>query len=94
MRKLIFLYFFIAAAFNILNGQSAQAQLPDATVPKWLQSYKDQLWNPQGLLTLAGLTIGGCIILGGDSSSKKNRNGRMASAHWARKKESGHSPNQ
>jgi type IV secretory pathway TraG/TraD family ATPase VirD4 len=38
-------------------------------------------------MTLAGIAIGGYIIMNGDSSGKKNKNGRMASAHWAGKKE-------
>jgi type IV secretory pathway TraG/TraD family ATPase VirD4 len=91
MKKSIFRYLLAAGAIssNIFMGtcQPAQAQTSDSSVPSWLQPYKDQLWNPQGLLTLAGLGIGGFIIMSGDSSSKKNKNGRMASAHWAGKKE-------
>jgi type IV secretory pathway TraG/TraD family ATPase VirD4 len=87
MKKFIFWHLFATALFATVSNQPAQAQLPDGAVPKWLQPYKDQLWNPQGLLTLAGLGIGGYIIMSGDSSSKKNKNGRMASAHWAGKKE-------
>jgi type IV secretory pathway TraG/TraD family ATPase VirD4 len=91
MKKSIFRYLLAAGAIgsNIFMGtcQPAQAQTSDSSVPSWLQPYKDQLWNPQGLLMLAGLGIGGFIIMSGDSSSKKNKNGRMASAHWAGKKE-------
>jgi type IV secretory pathway TraG/TraD family ATPase VirD4 len=71
----------------VCNGQPAQAQLPDVEVPRWLQPYKDHLWNPQGLMLLTGLGIGGYVLMSGDSSAKKNKNGRMASAHWAGKKE-------
>jgi type IV secretory pathway TraG/TraD family ATPase VirD4 len=91
MKKWIFRYLLAAGAIslNVFMGtcQPAQAQTSDSSVPSWLQPYKDQFWNPQGLLTLAGLGIGGFIIMGGDSKSKKNKNGRMASAHWAGKKE-------
>jgi type IV secretory pathway TraG/TraD family ATPase VirD4 len=77
----------ITPAISLTICQPAQAQSSDLSVPTWLQAYKDQLWNPQGLMTLAGIAIGGCIIMSGDSSGKKNKNGRMASAHWAGKKE-------
>jgi type IV secretory pathway TraG/TraD family ATPase VirD4 len=87
MKKIIFKYLLAAAAIAPLYCQPAQAQSSDPAVPSWLQPYKDQLWNPQGLLTIAALTIGGFFIMSGDSSSKKNKNGRMASAHWAGRKE-------
>jgi type IV secretory pathway TraG/TraD family ATPase VirD4 len=87
MKKIIFKYLLAAAAIAPLYCQPAQSQSSDPAVPSWLQPYKDQLWNPQGLLTIAALTIGGFFIMSGDSSSKKNKNGRMASAHWAGRKE-------
>jgi type IV secretory pathway TraG/TraD family ATPase VirD4 len=87
MKKIIFKYLLAATAIAPLYCQPAQAQSSDPAVPSWLQPYKDQFWNPQGLLTIAALTIGGFFIMGGDSSSTKNKNGRMASAHWAGRKE-------
>jgi type IV secretory pathway TraG/TraD family ATPase VirD4 len=61
------------------QAKPAQAK-PDNSVPTWLQPFKQQLWNPQALITLALLGIGGYVIMSGDGSRKK---GRMASARWA-----------
>ncbi len=59
---------------------------PDDSVPTWLQPFKQQLWNPQALITLVLLGVGGYVIMSGDSTSKKGK-GRMASAHWAGNRE-------
>jgi type IV secretory pathway TraG/TraD family ATPase VirD4 len=67
------------AATTIATASPAQAK-PDNSVPTWLQPFKQQLWNPQALITLALLGIGGYVIMSGDGSRKK---GRMASARWA-----------
>jgi type IV secretory pathway TraG/TraD family ATPase VirD4 len=71
------------AATTIATASSAQAK-PDNSVPSWLQPFKQQLWNPQALITLALLSIGGYVLMSGDKSNKK---GRMASARWAGGKE-------
>jgi type IV secretory pathway TraG/TraD family ATPase VirD4 len=57
---------------------STAAELPDADVPSWLQPYKQQLWNPQGILTLVALGAGGFWLMKSD-----RKTARMASAHWA-----------
>jgi type IV secretory pathway TraG/TraD family ATPase VirD4 len=60
-------------------NQPAQAQsLPEISVPNWVEPYKQQLWNPQGLLTVVVLGIGGYWLMTEDRHKK-----RMASAHWA-----------
>jgi type IV secretory pathway TraG/TraD family ATPase VirD4 len=83
MKIFILKYLLIIAAItgvSITEIQPAQAQtLPDISVPQWLQPYKQQLWTPQGLLTLAALAIGGYWLMTDDKSS----HGRMAGAHWA-----------
>jgi type IV secretory pathway TraG/TraD family ATPase VirD4 len=58
----------------------AQPQSADPAIPSWLQPYQQQLWNPQGMLTLALLGLGGFVMMSGDNSYKR---GRMASARWA-----------
>jgi type IV secretory pathway TraG/TraD family ATPase VirD4 len=63
----------------LMSKQPAQAQsLPEISVPSWVEPYKQQLWNPQGLLTLVVLGIGGYWLMTEDRHKK-----RMASAHWA-----------
>jgi type IV secretory pathway TraG/TraD family ATPase VirD4 len=94
MKKFIFRYLLIIgaiaslapttiAAITIATASPAQAK-PDNSVPSWLQPFKQQLWNPQALITIALLSIGGYIIMSGDGSHKKDR---MASARWAGGKE-------
>jgi type IV secretory pathway TraG/TraD family ATPase VirD4 len=88
MKKFIFRYLLAIVAIVSVSSmpvQSAQAQ--EADVPSWLQPYKNQLWNPQGFLTLALLAVGGYVVMSGDQRSGRNKNGRMASAHWAGKRE-------
>jgi type IV secretory pathway TraG/TraD family ATPase VirD4 len=83
MKIFILKYLLIIAAITgvgITEIQPAQAQtLPDISVPQWLQPYKQQLWTPQGLLTLVALGIGGYWLMTEDRSGR----GRMAGAHWA-----------
>jgi type IV secretory pathway TraG/TraD family ATPase VirD4 len=83
MKTFILKYLLIITAITtvgITEIQPAQAQaLPDVSVPQWLQPYKQQLWTPQGLLTLVALGIGGYWLMTEDRSSR----GRMAGAHWA-----------
>jgi type IV secretory pathway TraG/TraD family ATPase VirD4 len=83
MKIFILKYLLIIAAItgvSVTEIQPAQAQtLPDISVPQWLQPYKQQLWTPQCLLTLAALGIGGYWLMTEDKSSR----GRMAGAHWA-----------
>jgi hypothetical protein len=63
MKTFILKYLLIIAAITgvgITEIRPAQAQaLPNISVPQWLQPYKQQLWTPQGLLTLVALGIGG-----------------------------------
>jgi hypothetical protein len=70
----------IIATTGAFSNEPAQAQgLPDTSVPRWMEPYKQQLWTPQGLLTLVALGVGGYWIMSGD-----HKNGsRMAAAHWA-----------
>jgi type IV secretory pathway TraG/TraD family ATPase VirD4 len=84
MKKFIFRYLLVIAAVTVTSLTTpAQAQsLPEIAVPNWLEPYKKQLWTPQGLLTLVLLGVGGYMVMSGEKSSK-NKNGRMASAHWA-----------
>jgi type IV secretory pathway TraG/TraD family ATPase VirD4 len=89
MKKFIFKYLLVIATvastgFTAISPAQAQ-ELPDVSVPSWLQPYKQQLWNPQGLLLLIALTVGGYVVMSGDG--KNTRKGRMASAHWAGGKE-------
>jgi type IV secretory pathway TraG/TraD family ATPase VirD4 len=83
MKIFILKYLLIIAAITsvgITEIQPAQAQtLPDIAVPQWLQPYKQQLWTPQGLLTLVALGMGGCWLMMEDRSGRS----RMAGAHWA-----------
>jgi hypothetical protein len=81
--KIFILKYLLIIGVNTCVGfieiQSVQAQeLPDVTVPQWLQPYKKQVWTPQGLLTLVALGIGGYWLMTGDSKKSK-----MTSAHWA-----------
>jgi type IV secretory pathway TraG/TraD family ATPase VirD4 len=86
MKKFIFRYLLaIVAIVSVSTVQPLQAQETD--VPSWLQPYKNQLWNPQGFLTLALLAVGGYVVMSGDRRSGKSKNGRMASAHWAGRRE-------
>jgi type IV secretory pathway TraG/TraD family ATPase VirD4 len=84
MKRFIFHYMLLFATIAITTIgtiEASQAQdLPDIAVPSWLESYKQQIWTPQGLLTLVALMAGGYFLMSGDSSSKK---GRMATARWA-----------
>jgi type IV secretory pathway TraG/TraD family ATPase VirD4 len=83
MKIFILKYLLIIAAItgvSMVEIQPAQAQaLPDVSVPQWLQPYKQQLWTPQGLLTLAALGLGGCWLMTDNRSCKT----RMANAQWA-----------
>jgi type IV secretory pathway TraG/TraD family ATPase VirD4 len=83
MKIFILKYLLIIAAITgvgFTEIKPAQAQtLPDISVPQWLQPYKQQLWNPQGLLTLVALGIGGYWLMTEDRSVRN----RMAGAHWA-----------
>ncbi len=83
MKAFILKYLLIIAAVTsvgITEIKPAQAQsLPDISVPQWLQPYKQQLWTPQGLLTLVALGIGGYWLMTDDRSARN----RMAGAHWA-----------
>jgi type IV secretory pathway TraG/TraD family ATPase VirD4 len=83
MKIFILKYLLIIAAITgvgFTEIKPAQAQtLPDISVPQWLQPYKQQLWTPQGLLTLVALGIGGYWLMTEDRSGR----GRMAGAHWA-----------
>jgi type IV secretory pathway TraG/TraD family ATPase VirD4 len=64
---------------SIVTIKPAPAQeATDSGVPSWIAPYKDQLWNPQGLLTLGALAAGGYWLMKSD-----RKTGRMASAHWA-----------
>jgi type IV secretory pathway TraG/TraD family ATPase VirD4 len=87
MTAFISKYLLIIAAvtsIEVAKIQPAQAQtLPDVSVPQWLQPYKQQLWTPQGLLTLITLGIGGCWLMTDNRSSR----GRVANAQWAGAKE-------
>jgi type IV secretory pathway TraG/TraD family ATPase VirD4 len=90
MKKFIFRYLLLtvmiaatsAAITSAVIASPANAK-PDTSVPTWLEPFKQQLWNPQSLIMIALLAIGGYVILGGDSSKKS----RMASARWAGGKE-------
>jgi type IV secretory pathway TraG/TraD family ATPase VirD4 len=83
MKIFILKYLLIIAAItgvSMVEIQPAQAQaLPDVSVPQWLQPYKQQLWTPQGLLTLAALGLGGYWLMTDNRSCKT----RMANAQWA-----------
>jgi type IV secretory pathway TraG/TraD family ATPase VirD4 len=90
MRKIIFRYLLILGAMASLSPAmivatpkvspaSQSVFQSDSSLPIWLQ----QFWNPQFLIILALLGIGGYVIFSGDSSKK----GRMASARWAGSKE-------
>jgi type IV secretory pathway TraG/TraD family ATPase VirD4 len=79
MRKFIFCYLLVVATLVVSIPAHAQ-NIPDASVPSWLEPYRRQLWTPQGLLTLLALAAGGYIIMSGKGEGKKSR---MASARWA-----------
>jgi type IV secretory pathway TraG/TraD family ATPase VirD4 len=82
MKHFVFRFLLViatAAAIGLTETRSAQAQAADSSVPSWLQPYQQQFWNPQGMITLAILGIGGYVIMSGDG----NKRGRMASARWA-----------
>jgi type IV secretory pathway TraG/TraD family ATPase VirD4 len=81
MKTFIFKYLLIIAAVaGAISVTPAQAQdLSSMSATYWLKPYKQQLWTPQGFLTLVALGFGGYWIMSGD-----RRNGsRMASAQWA-----------
>jgi type IV secretory pathway TraG/TraD family ATPase VirD4 len=82
MKIFILRYLLVIATITITGVATvgnAQAQdLSDSTTPSWLQPYKKQLSNPQGLLTLFALVAGGCWLMTDD-----RKKGRMASARWA-----------
>jgi type IV secretory pathway TraG/TraD family ATPase VirD4 len=79
MRKFIFCYLLVVATLVVSIPAHAQ-NIPEASVPSWLEPYRRQLWTPQGLLTLLALAAGGYIIMSGKGGGKKSR---MASARWA-----------
>jgi type IV secretory pathway TraG/TraD family ATPase VirD4 len=79
MRKFIFCYLLVVATFVVSIPAHAQ-NIPEASVPSWLEPYRRQLWTPQGLFTLLALAAGGYIIMSGERGGKKSR---MASARWA-----------
>ncbi len=87
MKVFILKYLLIITAITgvgITEIKPAQAQLlPDISVPQWAEPYKQQLWTPQGLLTLVALGIGGYWLMTEDQSVR----GRMAGAHWAGRRE-------
>jgi type IV secretory pathway TraG/TraD family ATPase VirD4 len=84
VKTFIFKYLLIVVGASIIAMQPAQAQgLSAGSVPQWLQPYKNQLWTPQGLLTLVALGIGGCWLMTDNRSGR----GRMANAQWAGAKE-------
>jgi type IV secretory pathway TraG/TraD family ATPase VirD4 len=84
MKKFILRYLLVIAtiaAIDLTTTGPAQAQpSADPTIPSWLQPYQQQLWNPQGIITLAVLGLGSYFLMSGDNSSRR---GRMASARWA-----------
>jgi type IV secretory pathway TraG/TraD family ATPase VirD4 len=81
MKTFIFKYLLIIVIMGITTGQPAQAQnlpdvvMPQVVVPHWAEPYKRQ---PQGLLTLVVLGLGGYWLMSGESKKV-----RVASAHWA-----------
>jgi type IV secretory pathway TraG/TraD family ATPase VirD4 len=83
MKIFIWKYLLAIAAITsieVTTTLSVQAQeLPDVSVPTWLQPYQRQLWTSSGILTLAALGAGGYWLMRSDH--KRNR---MASAHWAK----------
>jgi type IV secretory pathway TraG/TraD family ATPase VirD4 len=79
MKTFIFKYLLIIVVMGMATGQPAQAQrLPDVSVPQWADPYKQQIWTPQGLLTLVALGLGGYWLLSGEGKKVG-----VASAHWA-----------
>ena len=85
----IYLYLMSLVAATTITVTSiapahADGLLPNVDVPNWLAPYKQQLWNPGGLATLAFLFVTGGILLSGDRKPKK---GMMANARWAGKAE-------
>jgi type IV secretory pathway TraG/TraD family ATPase VirD4 len=85
MRKFILRYLLVIATITSVSMTDtgpvqAQQQPADPSIPSWLQPYQQQLWNPQGIVTLALLSLGCFVLMSGDNSHKR---GRMASARWA-----------
>jgi type IV secretory pathway TraG/TraD family ATPase VirD4 len=85
MRKFILRYLLVIATITSVSMTDtgpvqAQQQSADYSIPSWLQPYQQQLWNPQGIVTLAFLGLGCFLMMSGDNSHKR---GRMASARWA-----------
>jgi type IV secretory pathway TraG/TraD family ATPase VirD4 len=79
MKTFIFKYLLIIVVMGMATGQPAQAQhLPDVSVPWWAEPYKQQIWTPQGLLTLVALGLGGYWLMSGEGKKVG-----VASAHWA-----------
>jgi type IV secretory pathway TraG/TraD family ATPase VirD4 len=79
MKTFIFKYLLIIVVTGMATGQPAQAQLlPDVSVPQWAEPYKQQIWTPQGLLTLVALGLGGYWLMSGEGKKMG-----VASAHWA-----------
>lgn len=89
MRKFILRYILVIATITAVSMTDAgpvqaQQQSADSSIPSWLQPYQQQLWNPQGIVTLALLGLGCFLMMSGDNSHKR---GRMASARWAGSRE-------
>jgi type IV secretory pathway TraG/TraD family ATPase VirD4 len=79
MKTFIFKYLLIIAAVAEAISVTPSQDLSSMSATYWLKPYKQQLWTPQGFLTLVALGFGGYWIMSGD-----RRNGsRMASAQWA-----------
>jgi type IV secretory pathway TraG/TraD family ATPase VirD4 len=72
----------ISVASVVTIKPAAAQEAADSGMPSWITPYKDQLWNPQGLLTLGALAAGGYWLMKSD-----RKTGRMASAHWAGSRE-------
>jgi hypothetical protein len=71
MKTFIFKYLLIIAAVaGAISVTPAQAQdLSSMSATYWLKPYKQQLWTPQGFLTLVALGFGGYWIMSGDRFS-------------------------
>jgi type IV secretory pathway TraG/TraD family ATPase VirD4 len=83
MKTFIFKYLLIIVVMGMATIQAAQAQnLPNVGGPPWAEPYKQQLWTPQGLLTLVALGLGGYWLM-----SEESKKVGVASAHWAGGKE-------
>jgi hypothetical protein len=68
MKIFIFKYLLIITAITgAFSSEPAQAQnLPNVSVPHWMEPYKQQIWTPQGLLTLAALGVESYWIMSGN----------------------------